>query len=342
MQQQSWINLTRYLRTLVLWALILPEVSAEGPTTESAVLSRPGPDQGIVDIVPVEDAPPFAVNIKAPIANIHHHAHAHKQLQVEYDTESLVARSSSAASASFPTTFDTSLSNNFTTDSCPDFFSKFLSDSTFTDCRAISTLLRDSTGFFHTLSSAASTSHVLDIACSADVTSCASTMSSFASDLLDDSNCGQDYEDGNPLVTNAYFNMITYEPIYRATCLQNPDTENYCFVDAVTNTSNPADYDVYLLPYGSTITPKTLPTCDSCLQATLDIFSNWAQVEDQPLADSYLPSATAINGRCGANFAHVNITTGVEDEVPPDSGSERLVVLFLPLWISFTLCIGMI
>ncbi|KAL4884328.1 hypothetical protein BJY04DRAFT_182207 [Aspergillus karnatakaensis] len=340
MQQPSGFTIIRHLRTFVLWTLILPAVCAEQTTTESAGLSRLGPDQGIVDIVPVEDDPPLAVSIKAPIASIHHHEHAHRHILTADDTDTLIARAEALSSFEFPTSFDTSLTSNFTTDSCPDFFQKFLSDSTFTDCHAISTLLRDSTGFFRSLLSAATTSRILDIACAADVESCSSTMSDFASDLLDDSNCGQDYKDGNPLVTNAYYNMITYQPIYRATCLQNPDTSNYCFVDAVTNTSNPADYDVYLLPYGSTTDRGSLPTCDSCLQATLDIFSTWAQVEDQPLAESYLPSAHAINSGCGANFANVNITTGVEDEVPNSSAPERLLALSLPVWISIALSIG--
>lgn len=326
MRPQSWINFA-HVRGLLVWALVLPAVLAEETATESAGVSRPGPDQEIVDIVPVKDAPPIAGT------NIHHHGHAHEHLQVEAgEIGSLIQRSS--ISSSFPTAFDTSLSNNFTTKSCPSFFKKFLADSSFTDCHAISTLLRDSTGFFHTLRSAASTSHVLDTACSADVSSCSSTMSSFASDLLDDDNCGEDYEAGNPLVANAYYDMITYEPIYRATCLQNPDTSDYCFVDAVTNSSNPVDYDVYFLPYGSTIDSSSTPTCGPCLQAALDIFSEWAQVKDQPLADSYLPSAKAINGRCGADFAKVNITVGEEDDVPSAASSQQVVSL--PLWLSLT------
>ncbi|KAL2813624.1 hypothetical protein BDW59DRAFT_154760 [Aspergillus cavernicola] len=344
MQQQARNNLSRLLRSLLLWTLILPAASAEETATESADLLRPGPDQKIVDIVPVEYTPPISVNINSPIANIHHHGHGHAHEHEHVDPEeeydrSLVPRSASLSSITFPTSFDTSLSNNFTSDSCPDFFNNFLSDSTFTDCHAISTLLRDSTSFFHILSSAASTSLVLDIACSADVTSCADTMSSFASDLLDDSNCGQDYEESNPLVTDAYFNMITYEPIYRATCLQNPDTSDYCFVDAVTNTSNPTDYDVYLLPYGSTIDAAPYPTCDACLQATLDIFSQWAEVDGQSLADSYLPTAVAINQRCGSGFANVNITAGQGDE-SPSSASARST-LPLPLWASLSISISM-
>ncbi|KAL4929314.1 uncharacterized protein BDV17DRAFT_262364 [Aspergillus undulatus] len=316
MHQRSWLNFAQ-LRTIALWALLLPEAFAEGSqaTAESAGASRPGPDQEIVNIVPVADAPP----------NIHHHGHSHEHLQISRSV---------STSTDFPTAFDTSLTKNFTTDSCPDFFSKFLSDSSFTSCHAVSTLLRDSTGFFRTLTSAASTSLVLDTACAADVSACSDKMSSFATDILDDSNCGQDYADGNPLVTNAYYDMITYEPIYRATCLQNPESQNYCFVDAATNTSNPADYDVYFLPYGSTIDSSSLPTCGACLQATLDVFSKWAQVEDQPLAHSYLPSAQAVNGRCGAGFANVNITVGQEEDVPSAASRQSRS---LPLWAFFAI-----
>ncbi|KAL2863929.1 uncharacterized protein BJX67DRAFT_232929 [Aspergillus lucknowensis] len=339
MQLQPWTSRSTLLRTLVLLTSALPAVLAGEKTADSAALSRPGPDQLIAGIVPVEEAPPVALKINAPIARIHHHGRAHEHQAEDGDNGLLVPRSSSSSSP-FPTTFDTSLSNNFTSDTCGDFFNTFLADSTFTNCHAISTLLRDSSSFFHILSSAASTSHVLDIACSADVKSCASAMSNFASDLLDDGNCGQDYADGNPLVTNAYVNMITYEPIYRATCLQSPDTTDYCFVDALTNTSNPVDYDVYLLPYGSIINSKPFPTCNACLQATLDIFSQWAQVDGQPLTDSYLPSAREINGHCGSDFANVSITAGQKDERPSDTSMKLSVSL--PFWASLPVGVGIL
>ncbi|KAL4739178.1 hypothetical protein BDV11DRAFT_188192 [Aspergillus similis] len=324
--QQSWSILAhRWTVFFVLCAFILPAVFAEEDqaTTESADASRPGPDQTIVDIASAQNAP-----------LIHHHDHDHDHDELQHAHGHVESRSISSSSAStFPSAFDTSLSNNFTTTSCPTFFTSFLSDSSFTDCHAISMLLRDSTAFFHTLTSAASTSRVLDIACAADVSSCASTLSSFASDLIDDSNCGKDYADGNPLVTNAYVDLITYEPIYRATCLQNPDTSDYCFVDAVTNTSNAADYDVYSLPYGSTINNATsLPTCSSCLQATLEVFSEWAQVEKQPLAESYLTSAEAINGKCGSDFANVNVTVATEDDF--SSSAEPRLALSLSLCVA--------
>ncbi|KAL2808154.1 hypothetical protein BJX63DRAFT_424854 [Aspergillus granulosus] len=305
-------------------------VFAQEKWADSALEARQGPDPGIVDRVPVTDSPPVSVNLNAPVAIIYEHAE-------NEDSAFLLPRAASAASSTtFPTTFDTSLSNNFTSDTCADFITETIASSSFTDCYALSTLLRDSTSFFHTLTSAVSTSHVLDIACAADVSSCADTMSDLAADLLDDNNCGLDYADGNPLVTNAYINMVVYEPIYRATCLQSPDTANYCFVDAVTNKSNPGDYDVYLIPYGSVIDTSPYPTCNACLQATLDVFSQWVQVDGQPLATSYLPSAKAVNRRCGSDFANVNVTAGetATGDGSGYSGASVKLSVSLPLYLS--------
>ncbi|KAE8145830.1 hypothetical protein BDV25DRAFT_163762 [Aspergillus avenaceus] len=220
----------------------------------------------------------------------------------------LTARSNS--DSSIPTPFDSNLSTNFTSDSCPKFFKKFLSDAKFTKCYAMSTLLRDSSSFFQTLKSAPATSRLLDLACAADVSDCSKVMSDLASRITKSDACGKDYSLGNPVVTSAYTDMIIYEPMYRATCLKNPTTLNYCFVDAATNTSNTADYDVYFVPYGSPITAKPYPTCNKCVQASMDLFSQWAQKDGQPLIKSYLPTAKALNSKCGDSFANVNITLG--------------------------------
>ncbi|KKK24281.1 hypothetical protein ARAM_003633 [Aspergillus rambellii] len=275
----------------------------------------------------------ITLNINSPAASIHHHgAHTHAHEHHHGETL-LVPRSSTSSTTFFPQAFDTSLSDNFTTTSCPKFFKRFLSDTTYTNCHAISMLLRDSAAFFQALNSAASTSHILDLACAADVESCAATMSSLASSLLQSNNCAQDYQAGNPVVTNAYIDMITYEPIYRATCLTSPETTDYCFVDAITNTSSAANYDIYLLPYGSTITSAPFPTCNSCIQASLDIFSNWAPVTGQPLTTSYLPTAKAINSNCGAGFAAVNITVRSDSTTAGVSAAVSLNPL-IAIWVT--------
>ncbi|OGM45537.1 hypothetical protein ABOM_006501 [Aspergillus bombycis] len=231
--------------------------------------------------------------------------------------------STSTSSSDTPTPFDSNLSTNFTSESCPKFFKQFLSDSKFANCYAISMLLRDSSSFFQTLKSAPATSHVLDLACAADMDQCSSIMSDLASRITKSDACGKDYELGNPVVTDAYTDMIIYEPMYRASCLKNPSTGDYCFVDAATNSSNPSDYDVYFIPYGSAITNAPYPTCSKCVQASMDVFGEWAQKSGQPLAHSYLPSAKAINSKCGVNFANANITVAADGESSSASWAVR-------------------
>ncbi|EIT74160.1 hypothetical protein COH20_003523 [Aspergillus flavus] len=241
--------------------------------------------------------------------------------------------SSSSSSSETPTPFDTNLSTNFTSDSCPKFFKNFLSDTKFTNCYAISMLLRDSSSFFQTLKSAPATSHLLDLSCAADVDQCSSFMTDLASRITKSDACGKDYDLGNPVVTDAYTDMIIYEPMYRASCLKNPSTGDYCFVDAATNSSNPSDYDVYFIPYGSAITNAPYPTCNKCVQASMDVFGEWAQKSGQPLAHSYLPSARSINSKCGVSFANANITVAGDGESSAATWSGRRPDGFLMVWV---------
>lgn len=241
--------------------------------------------------------------------------------------------SSSSSSSETPTPFDTNLSTNFTSDSCPKFFKNFLSDTKFTNCYAISMLLRDSSSFFQTLKSAPATSHLLDLSCAADVDQCSSLMTDLASRITKSDACGKDYDLGNPVVTDAYTDMIIYEPMYRASCLKNPSTGDYCFVDAATNSSNPSDYDVYFIPYGSAITNAPYPTCNKCVQASMDVFGEWAQKSGQPLAHSYLPSARSINSKCGVSFANANITVAGDGESSAATWSGRRPDGFLMAWV---------
>lgn len=220
-----------------------------------------------------------------------------------------------------PQPFDTSLSDNFTTSSCPAFFTSFLSNQTVASCHAISLLIRDSSSFFHTLSSAPETSHVLDAACAAPFHQCANIFSSLASALVSSSNCKDDLDLGNQVVRNALSDFLAYEPVYKSTCLTNPVTDNYCFVDAVFS-NNFADYDVYFMPLGVSLTPQAGNlTCDSCLQATMGLYADFAAKDGQPLAGTYLPSAAVVDQKCGSGFADLNVTVGSLQVA--NSGSAR-------------------
>lgn len=143
-------------------------------------------------------------------------------------------------------------------------------------------------------------------------------MTSLAAQMLDEDNCGPDYEAGNSVVTDTYQQLMAYEPVYRATCLTNPTTNDYCFVDAVTNSTAPNDYNVYFIPIGNQLTKGKL-TCNECLQSTMDIYAEWARVDGQALDTTYLPSAKIVNEYCGSGFATTNVTIG-SDNVTAGAG----------------------
>ncbi|GLI82096.1 hypothetical protein PoHVEF18_010497 [Penicillium ochrochloron] len=249
-----------------------------------------------------------------------------------------IVTADNSSSSDLPSAFDT-LSNNFANATCVAFFEKFRSNSSFTDCHAVSVLLGNSNSFFHTLTSAVATSHVLDVACSQSVTKCASTMTTLAKEMLHESNCGQDYDSNNSVVRSVYQELIAYEPMYRASCLTNPDTKDYCFVDAVTNTTAPNDYNVYFMPIGSTLTSSGKLTCNECLQATMKIFAQWASTDGQSLDTTYLPSAKVVNGYCGSNFANTNVTVG-SSKVTAGAGQVMQSPNFRLITSLFTIALG--
>ncbi|KAJ5791177.1 uncharacterized protein N7518_008188 [Penicillium psychrosexuale] len=224
-----------------------------------------------------------------------------------------IITASNSTSTGMPKPFDT-LSYNFANaTTCIDFFAKWRANTTISNCNAISLLIENSNAFFHTLNSASATSRILETSCSANVSKCASIMTALAADLLKSANCGDDYDNGNSVVKGTYRDLVAYEPIYRTTCLTNPSTQNYCFVDAVSNSKNPDDYNVYLMPLGTPLTVGDVPTCNKCLKTTMDVFSRWARRDGQSLDSTYLPSAKIINAHCGDGFALTNITVGSVD-----------------------------
>ncbi|KAJ5654680.1 hypothetical protein N7490_001683 [Penicillium lividum] len=243
---------------------------------------------------------------------------------VNHGLQRRILNASTETSTTMPEPFDTS-SNNFANSSCVSFFDKFLANSTVTKCHAVSLLLTNSNAFFHDLSSATKTSRVLDTTCSEPVEKCQSIMTSLAAQMLYEDNCGPDYEAGNSVVTDTYQQLMAYEPVYRATCLTNPTTQDYCFVDAVTNTTAPNDYNVYFIPIGTTLTKGKL-TCNECLSATMDVYAQWATVDGQALDSTYISSAKVVNEYCGSGFAVTNLTIG-SDSVTVTAGAGLTVPL---------------
>jgi hypothetical protein len=148
----------------------------------------------------------------------------------------------------------------------------------------------------------------LDASCPpASLTRCSPLMASLSTQLIQDSNCGKDYRNENPLVRQAHAGLIAYEPLYRATCLKNAATGNYCFADAITNTSNPSDSYPYYTALGNELPAASRPTCNKCLQDTLGIFAEYAAKKDQPVSTTYVSTARQIDLGCGPDFANTTV-----------------------------------
>lgn len=217
------------------------------------------------------------------------------------------APSSTAAPSPLPSAFDTSLGSNFTSQACPNFFNNFLNNATFRDCHPTSLLLQNSHSFFKTFRSPLLLSQALDASCGASLARCSPLMASLAFQLVQDANCGQDYRNQNPLVTQAHTGLVSYEALYRATCLKSSTTGNYCFADAISNTSNPADPYPYYTALGTNLPAASRPTCDQCLQDAMAIFAGYAANRNQPVSTTYMSTAQQIALGCGPSFVNSTV-----------------------------------
>ncbi|KAK2765402.1 hypothetical protein FQN54_008248 [Arachnomyces sp. PD_36] len=226
-----------------------------------------------------------------------------------------------------PEPFDSNIGTNFTTPNCPKFLEDFRKNSTFLDCHPMSLLIKNSLGFFELSNSAPAVSRVLDASCAVSEPDCTAVMIDLATQLGDDANCGQELENNQSVVRAAYNGLISYQALYRATCLKNPLTHSYCYVDAATNVSNPEDSYPYLLPLGSPFPGGVRPSCNRCLQATMEIFADTARVEGQPLVDTYMPAAQLISITCGPSFVNTTVELGTLpaiDAAPASLGSMSM------------------
>lgn len=263
--------------------------------------------------------------------------------------------SETAAPSPLPTFFDGALSSNFTEASCPIFINDMIAAEAFQACYPISLLLQvrnilesntqthirvfwtpiltphpqGSTSFFDAESSLVSISRVLDHACAANVTSCASYLASVASNLTESRNCGADYAAGNPTVVEAHTGLIAYQVVYSATCLRDTDATSgsdgsYCFGNAVTNTTNASQTYFYFLPLNASLPGATLPICEQCLRDTMSIYHVATANRRQPIANVYGQAARMVDTLCGTGFANATLadevtTSSVGRGRPPSS-----------------------
>lgn len=142
---------------------------------------------------------------------------------------------------------------NFTSPSCPSFFSTFLASPQFKACYPLSLLLETSSRFFTALRDPITTlPPVMDRVCSTDVDVCSGVMDEVARDIQAASACGRDLQLGQPQAKAALDGLKSFRLYREAGCLlvqstQNaaksgnsstPQTARYCLAQAAMS-SNP-------------------------------------------------------------------------------------------------------
>jgi len=233
----------------------------------------------------------------------------------------------------FPQPFDTTLSYNFSTVSCANFFSNMTASLQFRQCRSFSLLLESSSAFLNAQGNTTLLNDLVWGTCNTDLseTQCLSIMNAFASSLR--SICATDLTNGNVLVNNALTGLSTFSLMRRLGCAPDPSTNTYCYVNAVFNTS-PSDLYFYQLPYGIGLPNNTTPSCSSCLKVMMGLYLAVVKGTDPDTTDNTVRSmlsrtystASQLSAiTCGSNF--VQTTTMV-------SGDARSLIIPMKLWLA--------
>ncbi|KAI0250670.1 hypothetical protein BJV78DRAFT_1127732 [Lactifluus subvellereus] len=227
----------------------------------------------------------------------------------------------------FPQPFDTTLSSNFTTNSCELFFTNMTLSSPFRQCRPFSFLSQTSSAFIRTQTN--STALNIDIwgTCNTPVGAdqCVANMAWFASDLL--VACSREKNEGNQLVLQALASLQTYSLMREVACLPDKNTSAYCYIEAASS-SNPADLYIYSLPFGMPLPNNTAPACSDCSKSVMTLFGAQANQTDG-LKQTYNAAIDRISSKCGANFVHPQSSLSSSSSAMPrvgDKATSRWVI----------------
>ena len=173
---------------------------------------------------------------------------------------------------------------------------------------------------------------MLDATCAPDVNKCDEFLTQAAKKLIDGSNCKKEYDANQAQVTAAFNGLRAYKVLYSATCLQNPQTQNYCFASAVTNITNPSDIFFYSMPLGLALPASSTPSCGWCTSETMAIFHAATSDRSRKISSTYKDAARQVNTICGPGFVNDTATSGASRQASsPDATSTLVTALFATL-----------
>ncbi|KIK99179.1 hypothetical protein PAXRUDRAFT_9040 [Paxillus rubicundulus Ve08.2h10] len=235
-------------------------------------------------------------------------------------------------STPFPQPFDTTLSTNFSTNSCYDFFINMLESDSFRSCRSFSLLITKSNAFQEAQKDIDAMNADVWGTCNTNIPQdqCDANMVSFASSLQ--SSCRTDLADQVEMAVSTLTALQAYDLMRNAAC-QVDTTNSYCYVDAVAN-SDPSSYWFYQLPLGQPLASITNNACNECTKRLMAIYAaaldstNGTNLDG--LAETYSNAADSLNSVCGSSYAQAAaVSTSSAFTSASMTSSETLVAVLI-------------
>ncbi|CAM1505504.1 Fc.00g111410.m01.CDS01 [Cosmosporella sp. VM-42] len=243
------------------------------------------------------------------------------------------ASTAAAATSALPEAFDGNIATEFTSTSgskCPAFLNNLLASPSYEACYPLSMLIQTSRGFFDSQKQLLSIVRVLDATCAANVTYCTDYLSTAAQNLTAEENCKSEWNKGDATVKQVLFGLKAYEMMYKASCLQTPSDDMYCFANAVTNLTTPSDAYFYYLPYNLSLPGSSVPSCSWCIEETMAIFHAASADRSQYIANTYEDAARQVNTICGPEFVNTTLPkeeTAAGSSIVPSSVGMVITIL---------------
>jgi hypothetical protein len=148
---------------------------------------------------------------------------------------------------------------------------------------------------------------------------CSTLMYSLATELSTDA-CKNDLSLENPVATQAYNGLVAYDTLYAASCLTSSTTGNYCYADAVSNSSAPTSSYIYYLPLGMSLPGGARPACTQCLKDTMSVFAAASGSRQGGFRNNYAQAAQVVDLTCGPGFVEAGLATSGGSKLGENGG----------------------
>jgi hypothetical protein len=214
----------------------------------------------------------------------------------------------------FPQPFETTLSLNFTTNSCTTFFLNMTQSLPFRQCRAFSFLSQSSTSFLQAQSNVTALNIDIWGTCNTplDADQCAANMGWFKSELL--SACSEEKSENNQLILQSLASLESYTLMRQVACLSNQNTSSYCYVEAASN-QTPSDLYFYSLPFGFPLPNDTNLSCSTCTKSVMALFGSQVN-ETTGLEKTYNAAAILASSKCGSDYVYTHSAIATSSALP--------------------------